>query len=85
MKKVLSTYVINITMNGAFDVDVGRSFIIKLDTSEGPKQMGEFVGDVIWIVSDVRHEWRSDSLQVKTYVTGFTPFLKRGRKFSVKA
>ena len=84
MKKVLSTYVINLVMNGAFDVDVGKSFVIKLDTTSGPKQMGEFVGDVIWVVSDVRHEWRSDSMQVKTYVTGFTPFLKRGSKFSVK-
>ena len=85
MKKVLSTYVINLTMNGAFDVDVGRTFVIKIDTENGPKQMGEFVGDVIWLISDVKHEWRSDTMQVKTYVTGFTPFLKRGRKFSIKS
>ena len=77
MKKVLSTYVINVIMNGAFDIDVGKSFKIKLDKTAGPQQMAVFVGDVIWVVSDVRHEWRSDTMQVKTYVTGFTPFLKK--------
>lgn len=77
MKKVLSTYVINVVMNGAFDIDVGKTFKIKLDETTGPQQMAVFVGDVIWLVSDVRHEWRSDVMQVKTYVTAFTPFLKK--------
>ena len=80
MKKVLSTYVVNLAMNGAFDIDVGRSFTIKLDSSgKGvTKQMSAFVNDVRWLVSDVKHEWRADTMQVKTYVTGFAPFLNRG-------
>lgn len=80
MKKVLSTYVLNVVMNGAFDVDVGKTFIIKLEQSEGPQQMTAFLNEVIWLVSDVRHEWRSDTMQVKTFVTGFTPFLNRGKE-----
>jgi len=82
MKKVLSSYVINVVMNGAFDMDVGRSFVIKLDKNEGPKQMAVFVGDVIWVISDVKHEWRADTMEMKTYVTGFSPFLRRGEKFT---
>ncbi len=84
MKKVLSTYVLNVVMNGAFDVDVGRTFIIKLEQGEGPQQMAAFLNEVIWLVSDVRHEWRSDTAQVKTYVTGFTPFLNRGKPATAK-
>ena len=79
MKKVLSTYVLNVVMNGAFDMDVGKAFIIKLEQSEGPQQMAAFLNEVVWVISDVRHEWRSDTAQVKTYVTGFTPFLNRGK------
>ena len=81
MKKVLSNYVVNIVMNGAFDVDVGRSFTIKLDETNknATQQMGAFVNGIVWLVSDVKHEWRSDTMQVKTYVTGFTPFLNRGK------
>ena len=80
MKKVLSTYVVNIAMNGAFDVDVGRSFTIKLNSeAKGvTRQMSAFVNGVVWLVSDVRHEWHANTLQVKTYITGFTPFLNRG-------
>ena len=84
MKKVLSSYVINVVMNGAFDIDVGKSFVIKLDKNEGPKQMAVFVGDVIWAVSDVKHEWRADTMEMKTYVTGFSPFLRRGEVFTNK-
>ena len=84
MKKVLSTYVLNVVMNGAFDVDVGRTFIIKLEQGEGPQQMAAFLNEVVWLVSDVRHEWRSDTAQVKTYVTGFTPFLNRGKPATAK-
>lgn len=87
MKKVLSTYVINITMNGAFDVDVGRSFTVKLDETNKERvtrQMMCFINGIIWLVSDVKHEWRSDTNQVKTYVTGFTPFIKQGEQYTVK-
>ena len=87
MKKVLSTYVINITMNGAFDVDVGRSFTVKLDETNKEsvtRQMMCFINGVVWLVSDVKHEWRSDTDQVKTYVTGFTPFIKQGERCALK-
>ena len=86
MKKVLSTYVVNLAMNGAFDVDVGRSFTIKLNSgAKGvTRQMSAFVNGVKWLVSDVRHEWRYDTMQVKTYVTGFTPFLNRGDEATPK-
>lgn len=82
MKKVLSNYVINLTMNGAFDVDVGRSFTVKLDDTDknATRQMACFINGVVWLCSDVKHEWKSDTSQVKTYVTGFAPFIRQGKK-----
>jgi len=88
MKKVLSTYVVNLSMTGAFDVDVCKPFVINLEDDKSKnttRQMSTFVNGVHWLCSDVSHEWRSDTMQVKTYVTGFTPFLKKGTRFTVKS
>ena len=79
MKKVFGTYVINCTMNGSFDVDLGKSFVLNMPQPSGvTKQLSAFVNGVVWMVTNYKHVWDSESMEVKTFVTGITPFLKRG-------
>jgi hypothetical protein len=79
MKKVFGTYVINCTMNGSFDVDLGKSFVLNMPQPDGvTKQLSAFVNGVVWMITNYRHTWDSESMEVKTFATGITPFLKRG-------
>lgn len=79
MKKVLGTYVINCIMNGSFDVDLGKSFVLNMpQPNEITRQLSAFVNGVVWMVTNYRHYWDAESMEIKTFVTGITPFLKRG-------
>lgn len=85
MKKVLGTYVINCTMNGSFDIDLGKSFVLNMPQPSGvTRQLSAFVNGVVWMITNYKHTWDASSLEVKTYVTGITPFLKRGEEATVK-
>lgn len=85
MKKVLSTYIINCEMNGSFDVDLGKTFVMNMPQEEGvTKQLSAFVNGVTWMIASYRHTWDYEKFEVKTYVTGVTPFLKRGEKAQIR-
>ena len=84
MKKVLGTYVINCVMNGSLDVDLGKSFVLNMAQPTGiTRQLSAFVNGVVWMVTNYRHYWDSENMELKTYVTGITPFLKRGDRATI--